>query len=302
MKTTFTDINQTWLNRWVPDRLRPYALLMRLDRPVGVWLLLWPCWWSLLLASDALSVQVIWWGGLCALGALIMRGAGCVVNDLADQEFDAQVARTKQRPLPSGAVSRKQAAVFALFLALLGLMILLQFNWTAVIVGALSIIPVCIYPFMKRITYWPQAVLGLTFNWGALLGWVAVQGTLDLAAVFLYLGAIFWTVGYDTIYAHQDRADDILVGVKSTALKFGAQTKVWVSAFYMGATIFWALAGLVADSGAAYFLGVAAMTLHFIWQVIRLDIEDAHVCLGVFKSNILAGGLLTLGCLVDLFV
>lgn len=301
-KAMHTDINLPWIDRYIPKAGRPYALLMRLDRPVGVWLLLWPCWWSLLLAAEAVSLTLIWYGALFTAGAIIMRGAGCVVNDLADRDFDGKVERTRNRPLPSGLVTPKQAAAFAAALALIGLVILMQFNTATVIWGVASLGPVIIYPFMKRITHWPQVVLGIAFNWGALLGWVAITGSLSWPAVALYLGGLCWTVGYDTIYAHQDREDDAIVGVKSTALRFGAASGRWITGFYVAAITLWVLAGVGAGQSWPYFVGVAAMAGHFVWQVRTLDIDDPARCLHLFKSNIQAGGLICLGAFGALLV
>ena len=212
-----------WVDRHAPDFAKPYLRLMRADRPIGTWLLLWPCWWSAALAWKAAGTRIpdLWLLLLFAIGATVMRGAGCVYNDIADRDFDAQVARTRSRPIPSGQVSITQAAIFMVALCLIGLAVLLQFNRFAIILGMASLGIVALYPFMKRITYWPQTVLGLAFSWGALMGWAEVFGRLDAPALLLYAASIAWTVGYDTIYAHQDKEDDALVGLKSTALKFG---------------------------------------------------------------------------------
>ena len=216
-----------WIDRWVPAPVRPYLRLMRLDRPIGTWLLLLPAWWSLALAAPRWPDLGLM--ALFALGAVVMRGAGCTVNDIADHKFDAQVARTAARPIPSGAVSVLQALCFLGLQLGIGLAILLCLNGAALAWGAASLLLVIPYPFMKRITWWPQAWLGLTFNWGALLGWVAVTGRLDAAPLALYAAGLFWTLGYDTIYAHQDKEDDILIGVKSTALRLGAATPAWLT-------------------------------------------------------------------------
>ena len=225
--STTTDIpNESWIDRLAPTGTRPYLSLARADRPIGTWLLLLPCWWSISLASPS------WPDGkmlvLFVIGSLVMRGAGCTVNDIVDRNFDARVARTAARPISSGQVSVRQAIIFLALQLLLGLVVLLQFNTFAIGLGIGSLVLVALYPFMKRITYWPQLFLGLTFNWGALLGWAAVKGGFGLSAAVLYAAGIFWTLGYDTIYAHQDKEDDILIGVKSTALKFGASTGPWL--------------------------------------------------------------------------
>jgi len=214
-----------------------------------------------------------------------LRGAGCTLNDIADRDFDGRVARTATRPIPSGAVSIRQAFGFLGLQLLLGLSVLLQFNTFAVMVGAGSLVVVAVYPFMKRITYWPQVVLGLAFNWGALLGWAAVQGGLSAAAGVLYMAGILWTLGYDTIYAHQDKEDDILIGIKSTALKLGENTARWLIGFYSGTITLIALSGYLAALGWAFYTGLAFAAAHLIWQTMTLDIDDAKGCLARFKSN-----------------
>ncbi len=273
----------TWIDRWMPVWLRPYLHLARLDRPIGTWLLLLPCWWSVALATPGWpDLRFV---ALFGIGALIMRGAGCTLNDIADRDFDGQVARTATRPIPSGAVSIPQAVAFLIVQLLLGLAVLLQFNFFAVMVGAGSLVVVAVYPFMKRITDWPQAVLGLAFNWGALLGWAAVRGDLSAAAGVLYMAGILWTLGYDTIYAHQDKEDDILIGVKSTALRLGENTGKWLTGFYCGTILLMALSGYLAGLGWVFYLGLAVAAGHLAWQVARLDTSDAKDCLGKFKSN-----------------
>ena len=220
--------------------MQPYALLMRLDRPIGWWLLLLPGWWAIVLASGGvMNMNIKSWALMAAflIGAVVMRGAGCVVNDIWDRDLDKMVERTRERPLASGAVSVKQAAAFLSLLLMIGAAILLSMNMLTIMLGLLSLPLIALYPAMKRITYWPQLFLGLTFNFGALMGWAAVTGELSAAPLFLYLGGIFWTIGYDTIYAHQDKEDDALAGIKSTALKFGNRSKLWVSGFYLGAFI-----------------------------------------------------------------
>ena len=286
----------TWLDTHAPAHFRPYLRLARVDRPIGVWLLLWPCWWSLLLggfqASKDFSLS-IWWlslwivvlMALFAIGAAVMRGAGCVYNDIVDREIDAKVARTAGRPIPSGQVTVKAALVFLASLLLVGLVILLQLNTFSIVLGALSLVPIAIYPFMKRFTDWPQAFLGFTFNWGALLGWSAVTGGLAVAPLLLFAGCILWTLGYDTIYAHQDKEDDALIGVHSTARLFGETTKIWVAAFYAVSWLLIVLSGLMVGLGTIFYVVVTLAGLHLAWQVYRLDINDANNCLAVFKSN-----------------
>jgi 4-hydroxybenzoate polyprenyltransferase len=290
-----------WVERFLPDSALPYAQLMRLDRPIGWWLLLLPCWWGLVVGQIALGggVPNMWHAGLFSAGAIVMRGAGCTLNDMADVDFDAKVERTRNRPIASGRVSRKQAFIFLAVQALIGLVILLQFNWYTVLLGAASLLIVAIYPFMKRITHWPQFVLGLAFNWGALVGWSATHGSLSLPAVLLYAGGIFWTLAYDTIYAHQDKEDDVLIGVKSTALLFGAQSKPWLLAFFGAALI--CLAAVLSLIGAGFisYLGLAAAALHAAWQLQRFDHSDSALCLKLFKSNRTFGLLFLTGLLLD---
>ncbi|MEL6289955.1 MAG: 4-hydroxybenzoate octaprenyltransferase, partial [Pseudomonadota bacterium] len=242
-----------WVDRFAPAFTRPYLRLARADRPIGTWLLLWPCLWASALAASAAGSPLpnLWHMALFAIGALVMRGAGCTFNDLVDRDIDAQVARTRSRPIPSGQVSARNAAVFMVALSLIGFVVLLQFNGPTIWLGIASLGIVAAYPFMKRVTNWPQFVLGLAFNWGALLGWTAVFGSLSAAPALLYLGGIAWTIGYDTIYAHQDREDDALIGVKSTARLFGDNTHRWLRRFLivavslMGAAVVLALVGRV---------------------------------------------------------
>lgn len=292
-------IDNHWVHTMAPKWLRPYLRLARADRPIGTWLLLWPCWWSIGLATDegtwpSLSILILF-----AIGAFFMRGAGCTINDMADREFDAKVDRTKLRPIPAGEISLKQAFLFLAFQALIGLMVLLQFNDFAIILGVSSLALVIIYPFMKRITYWPQFVLGLTFNWGALLGWAAVKGDLSLSPILLYIGGVFWTLGYDTIYAHQDKEDDMMIGVKSTALKFGDKTRPVLLLFYLLTTTLFAASGYYADMGLVFYGGVALFAGQLLWQWHRLDIDNPETCLILFRSNTVAGWLLFLGIIVD---
>ena len=289
-----------WVLRLSPPGLRPYLRLARIDRPIGTWLLLFPCWWSLGLASAAAGIWPDWtWVLLFAIGALVMRGAGCVFNDLVDRDFDAKVARTATRPIPSGEVTPRQAVVFMGLLMLVGLAVLLQFNRFAIFLGLASLLLVFTYPFMKRITYWPQAWLGLTFNWGALLGWAVLEGGLALPAVLLYTAGIAWTLGYDTIYAHQDKEDDALIGVKSTALKLGSCSRPWIAGFYGLTVLLLAAAGLAAGLGLPYLIACGAVALHFVWQVRTLDIDDPQNCLYRFHSSRWAGWLLFAGCLAE---
>jgi 4-hydroxybenzoate polyprenyltransferase len=273
----------TWIDMWAPVWSRPYLHLARLDRPIGTWLLLLPCWWSIALATPGTPDLVT--VALFAAGAMIMRGAGCTLNDIVDRDFDSQVVRTADRPIPSGAVSIQQAAAFLVLQLLLGLAVLMLFNLFAVLVGLCSLGVVAIYPFMKRITYWPQAVLGLAFNWGALLGWAAVRGDLAAPVGILYMAGILWTLGYDTIYAHQDKEEDKLIGVKSTALRLGENTGKWLFWFYSGTIGLMALSGYLAGLSGAFYVGLGFAAAHLIWQVATLDTEDAKCCLQRFQSN-----------------
>jgi 4-hydroxybenzoate polyprenyltransferase len=295
--------NGNWVERYLPKGLQPYAQLMRLDRPIGWWLLLLPCWWGLLLAQKVAGggMPNLWYAFLFVIGAIVMRGAGCTVNDIADRNFDAQVARTKQRPIPSGRVSVKQAFVFLAAQCLIGLIILVQFNAYTIVLGIGSLAIVAIYPFMKRITYWPQFVLGLAFNWGALVGWSAEQGSLGWPAVAVYIGGILWTLAYDTIYAHQDKEDDILIGVKSTALQLGDNTKYWLIAFFALSLIAIDASLWLAGASAIAHMGVALAALHAGWQILRFDGGNSALCLKLFKSNRIYGLLITVFLLLDCF-
>ncbi len=292
----------SWVTH-MPPRLRPWLQLMRLDRPVGTWLLFWPCVFGLLLGAAAEERRFLEWRDyyyviLFAVGALVMRGAGCAFNDIIDRDIDAQVARTRGRPIPSGAITTMQALVLLAGLCLIGLVILLQFNWFAVALGAASLLLVAAYPFMKRITWWPQAWLGLTFNWGALLGFAAQTGRLDLGVAMLYAGLIFWTLGYDTIYAHQDKADDELIGVKSTARLFGADSRKWILRFYAAGFTLILAAGFTEHAGWPFALVMLGAGAHMLWQVRTLDINVAENCLRVFRSNRDTGALIALAFLL----
>jgi 4-hydroxybenzoate polyprenyltransferase len=275
------------VDRFAPAALAPYLRLARADRPIGFFLLAFPCFWSVSLAARSLSDPYPdpWLLFLFAVGAVAMRGAGCTYNDLVDREIDAKVARTRSRPLPSGKVTPRAATIFMLALCLIGLAVLLSFNGPTIWLG-LGVLPiVALYPFVKRFSYWPQAVLGLAFNWGALLGWPAVLGRLDWPAIVLYAGAVCWTIGYDTIYAHQDREDDDLIGLKSTALRFGRATKPWLALLYGVAWLAITAAGLMANAGTAFLLGMLAAAAQLAWQIATLDIDDAENCLRRFRSN-----------------
>jgi 4-hydroxybenzoate polyprenyltransferase len=294
------DSTGNWVDSFAPQISRPYLRLARLDRPIGSWLLLMPCWWSLGLAGMAAGAapgirNIL----LFFIGAFAMRGAGCTWNDLVDRDLDAKVERTRSRPIPSGQVTVTQAAIFLVVQALVGLAVLLQFNGFTVLMGFASLGVVAIYPFMKRITYWPQIVLGLAFSWGALMGWPAVFGRLDWAALILYAGSICWVIGYDTIYAHQDREDDALIGIKSTAILFHDQTKPMLALFYAAAVVLIGIAGTLAGGGVYFAIGLAAFAAHLGWQIFSLDINDPAHCLKLFKANRDAGLILFLAMVVE---
>jgi 4-hydroxybenzoate polyprenyltransferase len=283
----------------LPQRWKPYARLARLDRPIGTWLLFWPCVFGLILGAAAderrfLDWRDAWYVILFAVGALVMRGAGCTFNDIIDRDFDAQVARTRGRPIPSGAVSVRQAAVFLVALCLVGLAVLLQLNWLAVALGAASLLLVAAYPFMKRITWWPQAWLGLTFNWGAILGFAAQTGRVDTGDLMLYAGLFFWTLGYDTIYAHQDKEDDELIGVKSTARLFGANSRAWILRFYAVCFTLILAAGFTEHAGWPFAPLMLLAGAHMLWQVRRLNVDDPVNCLTLFRANRETGALVAL--------
>ena len=294
------DSTGNWVDGVAPAWARPYLRLARLDRPIGSWLLLMPCWWSVGLAAVHARSQVnLWHVLLFFVGAFAMRGAGCTWNDIVDRDLDARVERTRSRPIPSGQVTVAAAAAFLALQALVGLAVLLQFNRFTIYVGFASLAVVAVYPFMKRITYWPQIVLGLAFSWGALMGWPATFARLDLPAFLLYAGAISWVIGYDTIYAHQDREDDALIGIKSTALLFRERTKPMLALFYALAVALIALAGWSAGAGLVFAFGLLAFAAHLAWQIARLNVDDPVNCLVVFKSNRDAGLILFVGLVLD---
>ena len=293
-----------WVYRALPRGLWPYAQLARWDRPIGWWLLMWPCWWSAAMAAAAHAqpgdsiANVLpspWHLFLFLAGAIAMRGAGCTYNDIVDTDIDEQVARTRSRPLPSGKVSRTQAWAFLIAQSLVGLVVLLQFNGFAILVGIASLATVAIYPFMKRFTNWPQLFLGLAFSWGALMGWAAHFGSLELAPLLLYFGSILWVIGYDTLYAHQDKEDDALVGVRSTARLFGDKTKQWLVALYGGALLFFVVAFANAAVPMPALAGLVAAAAHMARQIRVLDIDNPDQCLALFKSNSVVGWLIFLG-------
>jgi 4-hydroxybenzoate polyprenyltransferase len=284
------DSTGNWVDGLAPAVTRPYLRLARLDRPIGSWLLLMPCWWSVgLTGMRADHFPSLWHIVLFFVGAFAMRGAGCTWNDLVDRDLDALVERTRSRPIPAKQVTVAQAAAFMAAQALIGLLVLIQFNRFTILTGIASLGVVAVYPFLKRFTYWPQIGLGLAFSWGALMGWPAAFGELGWPAYLLYAGSIAWVIGYDTIYAHQDRDDDSLIGIKSTALLFGERTPVMLTTFYAVAVVLIGAAGLMAGGGVIFVLGVIAFAAHLTWQVLRIDIDNPAHCLVLFKSNRDAG-------------
>ena len=284
-----------WVDAHAPAALRPYLRLSRADRPIGTWLLLLPCWWGLtlaILADQSPRWEDLWIFVGCGLGAWLMRGAGCTWNDITDRNIDAQVARTRSRPIPSGAVSVKQALAWMVLQSLIALCILLTFNRAAIAMGVLSLLTVTIYPFAKRFTWWPQVFLGLAFNWGAMLAWTAHSGSLGWPAVTLYVAGISWTLFYDTIYAHQDTEDDALIGVKSTARLFGADTVNWLKYFLVGTVLLMGIAIIQAGQPQASILALAlalggpwAMGWHMAWQLRGFDHENDAKMLQLFRAN-----------------
>jgi len=296
-----TDIRQRhWSQRALPPRWRPYARLARWDRPIGIWLLLFPCWWSLAIAWDGaraslpdLALQF----ALFAVGAMAMRGAGCIWNDILDRDVDARVERTRGRPLPAGEITVRAALGFLVAHALVGLAVLLSFPPFAIAVGAASLLVVAIYPLMKRITDWPQLVLGFAFNWGALLGWAVLRGEIGWTAVALYAGGIAWTLVYDTIYAMQDQRDDAIVGVRSTARRFAGNPVLWLGAFAVVTVLMFALAIHLAGLAWPAWLGLAAAAAHLMWQIATLKRDAPADCLAKFQASRILGWLLLFGLL-----
>ncbi len=293
-----------WVDRLAPPSLRPYLRLGRFDRPIGIWLLLFPCWWSQTLAEVASDAPFpnIWYLTLFAIGAAAMRASGCAYNDLVDRDIDGRVQRTKNRPIPSGQITPIEAIIFIVATALIGLLVLVNFNRATIWLAMASLLIVAAYPFAKRLISYPQLVLGLAFNWGALVGWVAIKGSLDWAPIVLYIGCVLWTIGYDTIYAHQDKEDDALLGLGSTALRFGDDTVSYVGALYGLAVVLWLLAGALAGAHLVYFLAVTLVFLQMSWQVSTLDIRDPANCLRRFRSNRDVGIAVFLGLVADMML
>lgn len=295
------DSTGNWVDSAAPSWSQPYLRLARIDRPIGWWLLLLPCWWSVAVA--ALAQRAAWPDlkliVLFLVGAIAMRGAGSTWNDILDRKIDAQVERTKSRPIPSGQVSAKAAFVFAVFLSFVGLAVLLQMNRFAILTGAVSLLIVAVYPLAKRVISMPQFVLGLAFSWGALIGWAAVFGSLDWRPIVLYAGTICWVIGYDTIYAHQDRRDDAIIGVKSSARLFGENTKLALTILYTATIALVAIATLFSGGGIISLIGLAAFAAHLAWQVATLDANNPAYCLMLFRANRDAGLLLFVGLALD---
>jgi len=290
----FTDIDrQHWTLRFLPAWARPYGRLARWDRPIGTWLLLLPCWWSVALGSGLHWANMLGWMALFVIGATAARGAGCTWNDIVDRKIDARVERTRGRPLPAGEVKLKGALVWMVLQSMVCAAILFKLNKTAGGIALLSVALVAIYPTMKRLTSWPQVVLGLAFNWGALVGYAAVTGTLSWATVALYWGGVAWTLVYDTIYAMQDQRDDSIIDVRSTARRFGDSPRRWLALFAALALIAWAIAGHLAGLQPIYYAGLMAIALHFAWQIAFLRPNDQADCLAKFRSNMQVGLLLT---------
>lgn len=291
-------VHGNWVDTKAPAWTRPYLRLSRADRPIGTWLLLLPCWWGLLLGmlqTDSARWTDLWIFGACAVGAFLMRGAGCTWNDITDRDFDGSVERTRSRPIPSGQVSVKQAAAWMALQALVAFAILLTFNGAAITLGIISIVPVLVYPFAKRFTWWPQVFLGIAFNWGALLAYTAHTGSLGWPSVVLYLSGIAWTLFYDTIYAHQDKEDDALIGIKSTARLFGNKSGHWLyffailSAVLMFIAIHLALGSVSNWATMFAWAGVAAFFVHMIGQMRIIDYDNSAVLIKLFRSNRDAG-------------
>lgn len=306
-------VKGNWVDHLAPVWSRPYLRLSRADRPIGTWLLLLPCWWGLALAmlhDGQASWFDLWIFLSCGAGAFLMRGAGCTWNDVTDRDFDAQVERTRSRPIPSGQVTAKNAAIWMVLQAVIAFAILLTFNVNAILLGVLSLLPVAVYPFAKRFTWWPQVFLGIAFNWGALLAWTAHTGTLETPALILYAAGIAWTLFYDTIYAHQDTEDDALIGVKSTARLFGSETPTWLRRFLVATVSLIGLATITAMVGAndsplaliTALVGASAMGWHMVWQMRLLKLDDSDRLIMLFRSNRDAGLIPLLFFAVALFL
>lgn len=293
-----------WVDRFAPDFAKPYLRLIRADRPIGTWLLLFPCWWSQALAEldSGRPYPDPWYLMLFAIGAFVMRGAGCAYNDYVDRDIDGSVERTRNRPIPAGLVSPAAALIIVVLLSFCGLAVLVQFNMFTIWLAIGSLLLVALYPFAKRVIPYPQIVLGMAFNWGALVGWAAIEGSLGWPAIALYIGCVAWTVGYDTIYAHQDKEDDAMLGLGSTAIWFGKNTVSYVGTLYAVAIIFWLVAGALAGAHLVYFTAVTLVSLQLAWQVATLDTSDTANCLWRFRSNRDVGAVVFLGLVADLLL
>ncbi|MDD5585799.1 MAG: 4-hydroxybenzoate octaprenyltransferase [Alphaproteobacteria bacterium] len=279
-----TDISANGLiERFLPSWALPYARLMRLDSPTGTWLLLLPCWWGVAFAAE--PVPNLWYMFLFAVGAVVMRGAGCIINDIFDRDIDRQVVRTQPRPLITGEIKLWQALVFLAALLAIGLCILLLFNNFTIGLGVAILPLVFLYPLAKRVTWWPQLVLGLAFNWGALMGWGAINGSIGITAILLYAAGVFWTLGYDTIYAHQDKEDDARVGIKSLALRLSERPRQWVAVFYMASLFLLAIAGEVYDMHTNYYLMLILASGYVFWQLLGWNPDSPADCQKRFRRN-----------------
>lgn len=306
----FDALEKNWVDQFCPSFAQPYLRLSRADRPAGTWLLLIPCWWGILLAMldnpNDINPYDLWLFIACAIGAFLMRGAGCTWNDINDRHIDAQVFRTKSRPLPSGQITLRNAILWMITQTCIAFLILLSFNLFSILLGIAALIPVFIYPFAKRFTWWPQVFLGIAFNWGALLGWTIYNGHLGISPIFLYASGIFWTIFYDTIYALQDKEDDAMIGVKSTARLFGRKTKTWLLAFAFFTIISFGLAVFNLDNNP-WTLSVLTITiiiffLHLIWQLFQLKIDNPTLCLKLFRTNKDAGFIIIGGFIIAIIV
>lgn len=293
MKQNSDIVKGDWIDQKLPVYIQPYLRLARIDRPIGIWLLAIPCWWGMGLAYNSINIFLFWDAIILALvflaGATLMRSAGCTWNDILDRHIDSKVARTASRPLASGTISVARATIFMFSLLLISASILIALNDFTRILAISSLTLVAIYPAMKRITFWPQAFLGVTFNWGVLVGFSAITGTLMPATFTLYAAAFFWTLGYDTIYAHQDKEDDALIGVMSTALKFGSTSKTWIGGFYISAMACFILTGLLADLSSLYFMVLAVPAVLLMKQLYSVNLDDPHSCLLHFRANTQVG-------------
>jgi 4-hydroxybenzoate polyprenyltransferase len=293
-----------WVDRYAPTWLKPYARLARWDRPIGFWLLFWPCGFSLGLASVRNPAAGFdWWALLlCLVGAVAMRGAGCTFNDIVDRNIDGKVERTRSRPIPSGQVSVRNAIIFMVLQGLAGLAVLIQFNLFTVAIGIASLALIAIYPFMKRITWWPQLFLGLAFSWGALVGWTSQTAAISLAPILLYIGCVVWIIGYDTIYAMQDMEDDAIIGVKSTARLFGRRARLMVALFYAATIVLWVAAAILAGAGLVFAIILLGAVALLAWQVATLDADEPGNALVRFRSNHWVGLLVTAALVAEWLV